>query len=259
MEVVAAIQFQSMPQVHMGHLGRFWASVEAEFPHAEVQSPIDAVIELPQGSTVMQTIQVGIGSPPVPQGRLILMNESRTQVLQVQHNMFVHAWRRGDQPYPRFDAVEAATIRNLGRYAAFLTKAGLPDMVPAQCEVTYVNHISPDSEWATHDQLDRIVTFWSGSTNGDFLSAPEGIQIAQRYSFNRSGAFAGRLHVNLQTAFRQPDAVPLYVLQLSARGAPAEPTVDGAREMLQLAHLQIVRGFESITQEAIQVNSWRKQ
>jgi hypothetical protein len=66
----------------------------------------------------------------------------------------------------------------------------------------------------------------------------------------------GRLHVSIQPGWRKPDNAPLFVLELTARGAPVGASIEGAGLFFDVGHEWIVRGFKDITTSAMH-NAWR--
>ncbi len=57
----------------------------------------------------------------------------------------------------------------------------------------------------------------------------------------------GRLHVSIQPGWQKPGNAPIYVLELTARGAPIGTGVEGARSFFDVGHEWIVRGFRDLT------------
>ncbi len=57
----------------------------------------------------------------------------------------------------------------------------------------------------------------------------------------------GRLHVSIQPGWRKPDNAPIYVLELTARGAPTGIGMEGAQSFFDVGHDWIVRGFRDLT------------
>src|SRR5258708_10368627 len=93
--------------------------------------------------------------------------------------------------------------------------------------------------WEDHGELEKILSVWSPGYTDEFLSRPEGIGFSVHYSMPSRGNPIGRLHVDLQPAYRVADGKPLYVLNLTARGAPLSSGIDGAMHIFDVGHESI--------------------
>jgi hypothetical protein len=114
--------------------------------------------------------------------------------------------------------------------------------------VTYINHLESGKGWERHGQLDEALAVWSSRLSDDFLPEPEDTRFAVRYVIpDAEGNPAGRLHVNLQPAYRRADGKAILALELTARGRPLTGGAEGALQFLDLGHEWVVRGFTSIT------------
>src|SRR5205823_1160448 len=140
-------------------------------------------------------IQV-LNAPPLP--RCWFLNASGTQLIQVQRDRFAHNWRKvGDgDAYPRYERMRDAFKRELEVFETFLTREALGELVPNQCEVTYVNHIIAGDGWARHGQIDEVLTVVSARPTEPLLGEAEDVSVALRYVIaDETGAPTGRLHV----------------------------------------------------------------
>ena len=116
----------------------------------------------------------------------------------------------------------------LGTFCQFLAHEQLGELVPNQCEVTYVNQIVLGKGWERHGQLGEVVTTWSNHYSDTFLPEPEDVRLAVRYLIPDSAEKPiGRLLVDIEPAYRVVDSTPILVLQLTARGKPDGEGIDG--------------------------------
>jgi uncharacterized protein (TIGR04255 family) len=247
-EVALSVQFEPLSALHVPHFGLLWSDFRAEFPKIEEHPPRPHVIE-----------QFGIRRPPkldvrveaafpIPQCRFL--NDKGTELVQVQQDRFVHNWRKvgtGDE-YPRYEFVKGRFERELRTFRQFLAREGLGELIPNQCEVTYVNHIVSGAAWDRHADLGEILTVWTTRYSDTFLSVPQDMGLRVRYIIpGADGSPLGRLIVGVDPAYRTEDDRPIYVLTLTARGRPVGEGIEGAIGFLDIGREWVVRGFTSIT------------
>jgi len=185
-----------------------------------------------------------------PLSRYWFLNDSGDQLIQLQHDRFLHNWRkRGpEDSYPRYESIRESFERELEQFKSFLAKEGLPQPEPNQCEVMYVNHIVPGEVWQRHGQLDRVLTVISRKFTDGFLEEPEDSRLKTRFLMrDDEGTPLGRLYVSAKAGFQVSSGQPIIVLELAARGQPHGEGVEGVIPFLDMAREWIVRGFASIT------------
>jgi uncharacterized protein (TIGR04255 family) len=247
-EVALSVQFDPLSRFRTPHFGLLWSEFRREFPRTEEHPPRPPVIErfgIPRAPKMDVRVEVAL---PVPQCRFL--NDRGTELLQVQQDRFVHNWRKvgtGDE-YPRYEFVKRRFEEELGTFRRFLARENLGDVVPNQCEVTYVNQIISGVGWERHGELGEILTVWTTRYSDTFLSEPEDIGLRVRYVIpGRDGNPLGRLLVAIDPGYRTEDDRPIYVLVLTARGRPVSEGIEGALGFLDIGREWIVRGFTSLT------------
>lgn len=258
-EVALSIKFKTMT-LTTGHIGLLWQHFRSEFPLIEDQPPLDSPIEV-EKERVSAQAPGQIRFLSVPKTRAWFVSRTGTQLIQVQHDLFAHNWRRNDtgEAYPRFSSVRESFRNELNALQEFLAEQGLAPPEPIQCEVTYVNHIRTGATWTTHDQIHKVFNIWS-SPNHEFLPTLDDGRFWARFIIkDASDQFCGRLHVSAQPAFAMVDGVetPIFATTLTARGGPITPDVGGALAFLDLGHGWIVRGFADITTSDMH-SEWRR-
>jgi uncharacterized protein (TIGR04255 family) len=189
---------------------------------------------------------------PIVSPRCWFMNEKGTRLLQVQHDRFVLNWRKldiDDEQYPHYEnALRPLLVKEYGRFERFLRQEGLPAPVADQAELTYVNHIPAGEPKGPRETAARFTSLWNGEPRGGVLPQAEDLLFSCRYVMrDERSAPLGRLHVSMQSHYKVSDQAPLYVLQLTARGAPQGEGLEGALTFLDQGHAWIVRGFTDIT------------
>lgn len=253
-EVAFAVQFAA-PAIDLELLGEIAGRAKAGFPRREQHPPLPPMFEefgtIPQGPQIIfQT------TPDLP--RTWFVTDDGTRVIQAQADRFAYNWRRVDagHPYPRYKALRPEFIEHaLPVIESVASVTGNPDLVNA-VELTYVNELrAPDSQPRSgHPLLSRFLRSLD-PMGGEFLQEPEDTRLQARWRIpDESGAPIGRLYASAEPAFHR-DEVPVYLLTMTARllasGADAETTIN----LLDAAHLWIVRGFKDLTTDEMH-NTW---
>jgi uncharacterized protein (TIGR04255 family) len=257
-EVVIGLQFQSaIAGFSDAHTGRFWTLVSDLYRKAESQPRIESQPEVLDGPPTPP--------PPLPLfaapqgGRIFLISDDDTCLLQVQNNRFYRNWRRREDDYPHFDDLAEAFARDYRTFCSFVADVGLvvPDL--RQIEVTYINWIG---DLAVRDFL------CPGAVADIAVSGvdewPEDQTWTARYLV-RSDAPSpvARLHVQCVPALRLSPPGPTPGSQMSLTVlAPWQtqlPWDAHLQEVLAMARHVIVRTFTELTTDAAHVHWGRTQ
>ena len=259
-EVVLSVQFEPLEGLRVAHLGLLWNEFRERFPKTEERPPIEAVIEKfePRSPAKVGVRIETYEIPPVP--RTWLLNEASTELIQVQPDRFIHNWRKigeGDE-YPRYEKIRESFRQELETFSQFLAREKVGELRFNQCEVTYVNHIVAGEGWERHGQIESIFNLWTTRPSHAFLQEPDDAGFRTRYIIqSANGVPIGRLHVEVQPAWRTSDMKPMYVLNLTARGVPQGNGFEGAFDFLNTGRKWIVEGFASITTPRMH-SIWRR-
>jgi uncharacterized protein (TIGR04255 family) len=259
-EVALSVQFQPLP-LRTAYLGRFWASLSRDFTRTEDQPIIEAVHEpfdprqyVRDAGIRVRTLDV----PPVP--RVWFLNDTGTELIQLQQDRFIHNWRKADDnaEYIRYPRVRERFADSFEKFESFVRSEKLGHISPDQCEVTYTNHLVEGYGWDRQGQLDQVFTFWQPQVRTSFLPEPENASISVRFVIPGPGGDPiGRLHVEAQPAFRKTDLRPILVVNLTARGAPLGTGLSGVMDFFDIGREWIVRGFAAITTNEMHA-IWRR-
>lgn len=246
MEVAISVQFDELAGFQPVHFGLLWERIRDRYPHTEHHPPLPSIVELFEGSGSQRaTLTFDAGFPV---GRCWYLTDDNLRLIQVQPDRFILNWRKLDTDieYPSYDTLRDEFSEELGLLEAFIRDNELGDFQPTQCEVTYVNHIPQGQGWQRRADLSNVLTTWTGATSEGSLPEAEDARLAWQYRLGESSPL-GRLHVQLQSATRKRDGIPIFALQLTARGTPTNEGIRGVLEFNDLAHEWIVRGFTAIT------------
>lgn len=249
-EVALSVQFESLGKLRTPQLGLLWQQFRDRFPVTAEHAPLDSVVEqfgAPRVRKGVARIEM-LESPPTP--RCWFLNNAGTELIQIQHDRLVYNWRKAgtDAEYPRYEHVRDAFEAELRRLSDFVTSETLGDFMPNQCEVTYVNHITGGKSWQNHGDLGNVVTVFQRTFSDEFLEIPEDTGLRLRFVIpDEAGQPIGRLHAVLNSGYRSHDDQPIFILNLTARGAPRGDGIDGVLAFLDLGREWVVRGFTSMT------------
>ena len=243
-ETLLSTQFDQLLLPKTAHFGLYWNQIQDRFPQTAEQVELPAVFEketgqpaLPMGIQI-QTLEV----PPTP--RFWFNNEKGTELIQVQRDRFVKNWRKigeGDS-YPRYEQVREGFNRDFEQFSSFIESHNLGHVRINQCEVTYINHIPAGEGWDTHADIDKVFKVWK-QPEAEIPGRAEGAAIRAKFPIHdRELGFCGRLHVSIQPVQRLSDNLPMFVMELTARGQLANGTAffDVGREW-------IVKSFAELT------------
>ena len=249
-EVVLSFQFEPLAELKAAQFGLLWAQFRKEFPRIEEHPPIAPVTETFELSARERFgLQIEMSEIPLLP-RTWFLNQAGTELIQVQRDRFIHNWRKTDkgQAYPRYEYIRQRFEAELKVFSAFLAGEGIKGFAINQAEVTYINHIISGDAWRKHSELSNVVSPWSGRFSDGFLSELEDENIVARFRIpDAEGKPIGRLQVELQSAFRKSDQLPIFVLSLTARGKPQGDGIAEAFSFLDIGREWIVRGFTSMT------------
>jgi len=243
-ETVLSVQFDRLSAARTAHFGLYWNEVRERFPKTEEQIELPPAIErLPGLSRQGFGIQFeALQAPPTP--RFWFANQAGTELIQVQRDRFIKNWRKvgGDEQYPRHEHVRDGFERDFSDFRNFASRHQLGEIRINQCEVTYINHTVAGQGWQSHADISKVLKVWR-QVETAYPGSPEDVMFRARYPMlDQGGAFVGRLHVTLQSALRLSDSMPMFVLELTARGQIGEETT-----FFDLGREWIGRSFKALT------------
>jgi uncharacterized protein (TIGR04255 family) len=249
-EVILSSQFEPLLLMRAVHIGAFWEKLRTRYPRTEEHPPLDPAIEV-FGTPRLVRPEVRlelVDQIKVP--RIWMLDLSGAHLLQVQTDRLIQNWRQVDGvgDYPRYPSVRAQFEESYSAFEQFATAESLGEIAFNQCEVTYINHILPCSVWENHSQIGEVFAFWNPGYSEVPLPLQEAAFVTTRTVLrNESGGTFGRLHLSIQSVYRLPDAVPMFVLSLAVRGAPVGHGLPGVFAFFDRAREWIVRTFATVT------------
>lgn len=234
-EVICGLRFHTPDKLRIPHIGLLWNKFRTDYPSIQHAPPIaSAKGELPIDE---------VTGMPIP--RVWFINKSDDQLVQFQFDRFYFNWRRRRGTYPRYPHVIKQFENILNTVDSFSKEFQLGDLDPIEYELSYINHIPKGEGWDTIDDLPKIFSdFVWAQKEKRFLSNP--VNIAWKAEFPLMGKM-GRLAVTLNQAIRTEDKIPLFILELTARGLDESADKKDFRKWFDVAHEWIVRGFTDMT------------
>jgi len=174
-------------------------------------------------------------------------------LLQAQSDWFAVNWRRMNptDTYDRYPVVREMFERRLRELMDFATDQSLGELIPQQCEVTYVNQIQRNGVWQNHGDLAKAIVL-AGQVTGSFLTELESASVNATAVIREGDRPLGRLHISASPAYRAEENEPVFILNLTARGEPINPDLSGVLEFLDAAHRWVVLSFADVTSSSMQ-------
>jgi uncharacterized protein (TIGR04255 family) len=248
-EVSLGVQFNSLEGLLAPHLGLIWADFRASFPLLEQHPPLLPVFEtFTNGGTPSLIPQLQILTS-VPTPRVFFINSDRTELLQVQRDRFHHNWRKVAEgvEYPRFEKMLGTFEAGLTHLTKVIADIGLGQIVPNQCELTYVNHLTVPAGTKQSDIFAALLKPWLKAPMLSDLGAAEDGRVMLRYIIrDKAKAPIGRLTIGAEPA-RKLDGTDIVQMTLVARGKPKGDALGDVSEFLKLGRRHIVKSFDEIT------------
>src|SRR5579864_3896626 len=143
-EVAISLQFNAFETLRSPQFGLLWNTFRKEgYSRIEEHGELEPAFEEFEAGPVPKVgirVQTFDDAPPIQ--RVWFLNEKQDELIQVQRDRLIVNWRRGAQsePYPRYPHILKRFRSALASFTEFTTSEKLGELIPTQCEVTYVNH-----------------------------------------------------------------------------------------------------------------------
>lgn len=253
-EVVYGVQFDPLAEWRTPLIGVLWQTIKQAYPKFKEMPVLAPVIE--RFDHLAQTEQPSIeflDRPPLP--RLFFLDSNENWVLQVQHDRFLHNWKRmqDSDHYPRFNAVSERFFAAWTEFLNFLDSQNIPSPNITQLEVTYINHIPVERGKTVIDEIETDFMDLSWAQDHEFLPRPELVTWTSTFRLPEN---QGRLHISLRPGQRRKDKTSVLLLELTARGIPKSCTMPEIKSWFALGREWVVRGFADITKKNAQKQRW---
>jgi len=269
-EVVISASFEPQAALDGPRLMVVMSDILAEFPNVTEMPPYEMATELPSDEQILQPVvpQIQfISTPKMQQRRLWFTKTDEPALLvQAQSNYLALNWRRQDDEieYPGFEELLGRFSHYLGVVESACIRTGGQRLSLSQIEITYINILKPDSVWSSFRDISQVVA----------VQVPDmekfehfNLGYAQAIEDPESGAFLGRVHVAVSTAYQPKiiaenelhplsirDMFPVLNLSITARSGKLSELVATISPRFELAHSAVDRAFRQITTKPARQN-----
>lgn len=231
-------------------LGQIWDLFKTDFPSVAEHAPTPNIIEsLDRRESAPQVSFQLLDRPPVP--RIWMLNDDESELIQIQTDRVSFNWRKikGDEEYPRYPHIKQQFENAYAKILQYVGNEGLVDKQPVaaiQSEISYINEL-PVGQVGVHGDPDSVLRVWRPLESPQ-LGAAEDVRFVSRHIVPTDRRTSGaRLLIDLQPATKPETMEPVYVLNLTVRGAPAAGTYTAVLDFMDMGHELIVRTFAGLT------------
>jgi uncharacterized protein (TIGR04255 family) len=254
-EVVCGVLFATAKPLHGAQLGLYWQRIREKFPRIEEAPPLIPRIEVP--GVASGPLQFGLGLSDLPPlRRTWFLSEDGRRLIQVQEDRFIFNWRKtdGEDTYPSYDKVFELFEDNLSTFQDFLESEDIGTPAYRQFELSYIDHIPVGTGEDEISESRVLVDHIRDTSRPRFLGEPEAVNWISVYPLPDQ---EGRLYMAARSAFA-PDGRRILLLEMTARGIPADAGEEGRRAWFDQAHRWITQGFVDLTDKEIQERIWKR-
>jgi uncharacterized protein (TIGR04255 family) len=245
-ETSLGFHFAPIPKWNVVHYGLIWEAFRAKYPNPEFKAPIGNM-QLELNPTADFT------HFPL---RAWFVNESKTQLLQVQNGAFLRNWRKTPETpeYQHYDQVRPLFHRDWRQFSEFVstTFAQKPEVL--RCEISYFNHLVRGREWTDFSEFPKLFASWKGTADERLLSKPLTIAFSAVF-----GTEHGTAQFSVQPGIRPTDGKEVIQLTVTVHSAPKLQTDEEMYACLDRCHEIAVRGFLQFTSEGMHAQWKRKR
>lgn len=240
-EVVLGVQFNPPRGYQQIRAGEVWGLFREDYPVVQEQPALPPSFET-----------FGLRSSPAPlmlrsgaaHDRFWFLTTRGDELIQFQQDRLLHNWRKvgdGTNEYPRFEGMVKRFEDELAELERYVHSLSPQALHITQCEITYINHISAQSEEAL------LVGDWLRPLNLQPPLHADDFSLSLRQTIqDADGRPQGRLVVEAMTAVKE-DGAALLVLNITVRGAPRDTTNKSALHFIAKGRDLIVTRFAQLT------------
>jgi hypothetical protein len=158
--------------------------------------------------------------------------------------------RPAHQGFAPYDELWPEFARDLAALGKLRPDDGRPLPV-SECELVYVNPVTPVEQWPHSSRLERLLLGWFGDgAGGDLLPQPDQVVADAHFALPHHGAAPpGTMTISMQWVSAE-SAHPMVGLTFSARSPVPDGELDSVRSFFDSAFEWIVRGFAAVAESS---------
>lgn len=242
-ETSLGLYFPALSAWSFVHFGALWEKFKDKYPKPEYRPPI----QMPtQPQQVLMQVLADFGKFPI---RTCFVDNSSTQLVQVQSDCFFHNWRKtAETPqYQHYENIRPTFVQDWETFCKFLEENSFQRPQISRCEMTYFNHLVRGEDWQSISELPSMFPAWQVSGTSEPLSKVEMVNLSVWYEHS-----GGKVQVSLSPGIRQTDGKEVIQLTVTATATPAGSTDEELFNCLDTCHETAVVSFLKLTSEPLQ-------
>jgi len=248
-EQAISVVFEPIEGFRIVDFGLFWNEIAEEFPFVSSEAPLEAPVEHfdeLRARDVSFQVLAGVPSP-----RAMFQN-GKGELIQLQSDRFGFNWaKEGDAEYPRSEPVMAQFEKLFGRFARYVAKQRLGDIVFKQCELTNLN-VLPVAEFGEdYSDLANALKVDPLDLGLSFLRSETYIRNRQHRIVAEDGMPLGRLHMAIAPVVSNQDHSKAFRFELTARSAPNIKSIEDARHFFAVARNALNGAFYAMVTDGM--------
>ncbi|MBL4865288.1 MAG: TIGR04255 family protein [Pseudomonadales bacterium] len=244
-EVAISIQFNPIPNFHVGFIGLLWGKYKDRYPLVEHKDPVVHSVEktglVNRATNAPPTVHFS-SEPTIP--RIMFMDQDQGNFVQFQKDRLIVNWRKHseDSKYPRYSTMRLSISHEYALFKKFLEEHDLAEVQVDQLETTYVNHIEVGNR-SIEEVFPHLLRDDLFNKNIEL----ETFKLNYTHIIKSGENFVGRLYTSIEKARRTQDGVEIFVLRFVGRCHPVGNQSDGVFSALDLIRENVNSSFKSIT------------
>ena len=248
-ELVMGVQFTPIQNYSAVDAGAIWELFREDFPVVVEQAALPPRFET-FGGGPSPGVQIQFG-PTVGQTRLWFVTHNNDHLLQFQPDRFLLNWRQNNEgTYPRYEQIASTFREKLSLLRQHILDTKMHELEINQIEITYIN-IIPVENMSEQSRWLKIMPAFGFPTEAVNATLIEVV-------YNDDRKPIARLHHDLKSVISLDGQNRAFQLDLTFRGKPAAPGIEGAMELLGKGRASIVKRFTELTTDEAH-KSWERK
>jgi len=253
-ETALSVQFDELTNFRTTHFGKYHTSISDRFPVTQDKNRLEPVREFFPIGLRPQLPPLHFAKAALGEPQRVWYQEAVNEgvMLQLQPDRFIFNWRKKEnEAYPRYETNKPRLLEEYERFCTFVRDEQLGEVQPNLCEVTYVNHVLPDTSELPTECMASIFTGLDWISSDGWLNQPPAV-----VTFNRVFEIdnqKGRLYIETSIANSETKG-DFILLKITARVNHKEE--DDLTANLDLAHEWVVKSFVSVTDRQVRHERW---